>query len=120
MYRKLLNHLFYFSALLVFINIIWIEGKNTSNEYHTIKDFQTNYFEVQVKKNETGNWGYQIYGYSKVLISQYQIPAVAGIKYFKDSIDARKVGDLVKQKMLQQNSFPSITIDELNMLKIKL
>lgn len=97
-----------------------MEGKNTSCDDLTITNFQTNYFEVQVKKNETGNWGYQIYSNSKVLISQYQIPAVPGIQYFKDSIDARKVGELVKQKLLKQNSFPSITTEELKMLKIKL
>jgi len=81
---------------------------------------QTSQPQVVVKQNESGKWGYQITRDSKLLISQFHIPAIEGKKYFQDSIDAKKVGDLVKKIMMESNTFPSISIDDLKKLNIKL
>lgn len=108
----------YIFVLIISINSSW-------SAFHHLKDSSFIYQQISqpqvlVKRNESGKWGYQIIRDSQLLISQFHIPAIDGKKYFQDSLDAKKVGDLVKLRMLEINTFPSITIDDLKNLKIKL
>ncbi|WP_125722718.1 DUF4907 domain-containing protein [Flavobacterium ustbae] len=64
-------------------------------------------------------WGYTIASKEKLLIKQTVIPAISNIKSFETEADALKVANLVKQK-LQQNLSPTVTKNELILLKIKL
>lgn len=64
-------------------------------------------------------WGYTIAYKEKVLIKQSVIPVISDTKSFETETDALKVADLVKQK-LQQNLSPTVTKNELILLKIKL
>ncbi|MET3029252.1 DUF4907 domain-containing protein [Flavobacterium sp. UW10123] len=64
-------------------------------------------------------WGYTIAYKEKVLIKQSIIPVINNIKSFETEKDALKVADLVKQK-LTQNLSPTVTKNELILLKIKL
>ncbi|MDQ6527908.1 DUF4907 domain-containing protein [Flavobacterium sp. LHD-85] len=64
-------------------------------------------------------WGYTIAYKEKVLIKQSIIPVISNTKSFETESDALKVADFVKQK-LQQNLSPTVTKNELILLKIKL
>jgi len=64
-------------------------------------------------------WGYTITYKEKVLIKQSIIPVINDTKSFETESDALKVADLVKQK-LKQNLSPTVTKNELILLKIKL
>jgi len=64
-------------------------------------------------------WGYTIAYKEKVLIKQSIIPLISDTKSFETEDDALKVADLVKQK-LKQNLSPTVTKNELILLKIKL
>ncbi|WP_278019540.1 DUF4907 domain-containing protein [Flavobacterium ginsengisoli] len=67
----------------------------------------------------SSGWGYTIAYKEKVLIKQSVIPVISDTKSFKTEDDALKVADLVKQK-LKQNLSPTVTKNELILLKIKL
>lgn len=100
----------------------WVANKSEANLEPTsvyFQEIQNEGLNLVVMKNESGKWGYQITRDSKLLISQFQIPAVAGERYFQDSIDARKVGELVIKRIKESNTFPSITLDDLHKLQIK-
>ncbi|WP_433835296.1 DUF4907 domain-containing protein [Flavobacterium anhuiense] len=64
-------------------------------------------------------WGYTIAYKEKVLIKQSVIPVISDTKSFQTEDDALKVAGLVKQK-LKQNLSPTVTKNELILLKIKL
>ncbi|WP_369014415.1 DUF4907 domain-containing protein [Flavobacterium anhuiense] len=64
-------------------------------------------------------WGYSIAYKEKVLIKQSIIPVISDTKSFETESDALKVAELVKQK-LKQNLSPTVTKNELILLKIKL
>ncbi|MBO9586883.1 MAG: DUF4907 domain-containing protein [Flavobacterium sp.] len=69
-------------------------------------------------KTDSG-WGYTIAYKEKVLIKQSIIPVISNAKSFETEDEALKVANLVKQK-LQQNLSPTVTKNELILLKIKL
>ncbi|CAM3621743.1 DUF4907 domain-containing protein [Flavobacterium chungbukense] len=71
-----------------------------------------------VFKTDSG-WGYTISYKEKVLIKQSIIPVISDNKSFATESDALKVADFVKQK-LKQNLSPTVTKNELILLKIKL
>ncbi|KAF2336058.1 DUF4907 domain-containing protein [Flavobacterium nitrogenifigens] len=64
-------------------------------------------------------WGYMIAYKEKIVIKQSIIPVISDTKSFDTESDALKVADLVKQK-LKQNLSPTVTKNELILLKIKL
>ena len=63
------------------------------------------------------SWGYKIYKNEISFIVQSNIPAISNEKGFQTKSDASKVGQLVVQK-LNQKKMPTITINELDSLKI--
>lgn len=72
---------------------------------------------VETFETESG-WGYSIVHNDKVFIKQEHVPAVSGNYSFIRESDARNVGSLVLKKLKNQQS-PSITIHELDSLKIE-
>lgn len=77
----------------------------------------------EVLKTDTfktnSGWGYTIAYKEKVLIKQSIIPVISDSKSFETETDALKVADLVKHK-LEKNLSPTVTKNELILLKIKL
>ncbi len=66
----------------------------------------------------TSGWGYSIASNDKVLIKQSIIPVINETKSFSTEEDALKVGNLVIGK-LNQNISPTVTKNDLILLKIK-
>jgi len=64
-------------------------------------------------------WGYTISYKNKIIIKQSIIPAISTSKSFSTEKDALKVGDLVVNK-LKKNISPTVTKNDLILLKIKL
>lgn len=77
----------------------------------------------EVLKTETfktnSGWGYSISYQDKIIIKQSIIPAVNENKSFSTQEDALKTARLVVKK-LNQNLSPTVTENELILLKIKL
>lgn len=71
---------------------------------------------LTVIKLENG-WGYDINNNQRILIHQPNIPAIQKSIPFNTKQDARKVGSLVLKK-IESNKFPTITLRELDSLKI--
>ena len=72
--------------------------------------------ELETFKTDTG-WGYCVKTNEKLFIKQKYIPAISGYYAFINEDDARKVGRLVLKK-LKNKQHPSITIQELDSLKL--
>ena len=73
---------------------------------------------VESIKTASG-WGYTISHKDKILIKQTIIPVISEVKSFSSEEDALKVADLVVKK-LNQNASPSVTKNDLILLKIKM
>lgn len=76
-----------------------------------------NNFEIKITKQNSG-YGYQVLKKHKILINQPYIPAIQGEINFKNETDAQKTADLVVSK-IEKNSFPKISIHELDSMKIE-
>lgn len=67
----------------------------------------------------TSGWGYTIAFKNKIIIKQSIIPVINETKSFATESDALKVADLVVKK-LNENISPTVTKNDLILLKIKL
>jgi len=63
-------------------------------------------------------YGYDIYIEEKRFIHQPNIPATSGILGFKRKIDAQKVAELVKRKIILGEVPPTVRIEEMNKLNL--
>lgn len=63
-------------------------------------------------------WGYQITQNKSVIINQPTIPAVSGNRAFASEAEARSVALLVVEKLNQRRMPPSVTVKELDSLRI--
>ena len=76
--------------------------------------------DLKIQSIKTGNgWGYIIKNYNKTIIKQTIIPEISEFKSFKTEKEALAVGQLVLQKLNSNNS-PTITKNDLILLKIKM
>lgn len=80
----------------------------TKNESLKVESFKT-----------TSGWGYLISNKNKIIIKQSIIPVINDIKSFETEEDAKKVGNLVAKKLHGNNS-PTVTKNDLILLKIKI
>ncbi len=62
-------------------------------------------------------YGYQILSGEKLLVRQEFIPAVYGQVAFQNSDDAKKIADLVKNKLINRIN-PEVSLEELRSLNI--
>ena len=93
-----------------------IESNKSTVDSTTALNKKTDY---SVKSIQTENgWGYQIFKGKKLLINQPTIPAVQGNKSFSSELDAIKVGELVVNKLLQNQFPPTVSSEELISLGI--
>ncbi len=67
----------------------------------------------------TSGWGYLISHKNKIIIKQSIIPVINNTKSFSTEEDAIKVANMVVQKLRENNS-PTITKNDLILLKIKI
>ncbi|KAF2509970.1 DUF4907 domain-containing protein [Flavobacterium zhairuonense] len=79
---------------------------------------KTETFKIDSFQTKTG-WGYTISAKNKILIKQSIIPVISTVKSFSSEEDALKTAHLVVSK-LDQNMSPTITKNDLILLKIKL
>ncbi|MRX66832.1 protein of unknown function [Flavobacterium resistens] len=93
---------------LLFILLVLQFTACTKKETFKIDSFQT----------KTG-WGYTISNKDKILIKQSIIPAISNTKSFSTEEEALKTAELVVNK-LDQNMSPTVTKNDLILLKIKL
>lgn len=68
--------------------------------------------EVTLFPSEYGGYGYDISVDSKILVHQPNIPAVAGNKGFPTAQSARKVANMVIQKIKKNQIPPALTTEE--------
>ncbi|MEP6930505.1 MAG: DUF4907 domain-containing protein, partial [Flavobacterium sp.] len=66
----------------------------------------------------TSGWGYSIAYKNKIIIKQSVIPVINDSRSFSTEEDALKVANLVETK-LSQNISPTVTKNDLILLKIK-
>ena len=93
-----------------------IESNKSTVDSTTALKKKTDY---SVKSIQTENgWGYQIFKGKKLLINQPTIPAVQGNQSFSSELDAIKVGELVVNKLLQNQFPPTVSSEELISLGI--
>jgi hypothetical protein len=86
---------------------LFLQQQTTSND--TIK--------YETFKTATG-WGYDIYIKGNLCVHQPIIPAISGNKAFKTENDAINTCTLVIKKIKNKINPPSITISELDSLKV--
>jgi hypothetical protein len=79
---------------------------------------QAKTYEVVSDDGKSAGWGYDLFVGDKRVIHQDIIPALSGNNHFRSQADAQKTGDLAAQKMKQSGSLPTITIHDLDSLKI--
>jgi len=80
------------------------------------KEYQTT-LSKEIIKVDNG-FGYQIFSGDKLLVQQEFIPAVKGYQTFQSEKDAKKVANLVIEKIRQRTS-PQISVDELKDLNVE-
>lgn len=71
------------------------------------------------KDEPAGGFGYDLMSDGKSMIHQPHIPAVPGLKGFASKEDAGKAGNLMKMKIEKGIMPPTVSIDELDSMKIK-
>ena len=74
--------------------------------------------EVRTYQIKDKEWGYDIYLNGALYIHQPNIPAIQGKSGFKSKKDAKRVGELAKQKILENVMPPRITVEELDSLGV--
>lgn len=67
---------------------------------------------------QNGGWGYRIVQDTTAVVDQPDIPGVEGRKPFKTKQEAQSVVDLVIKKINEGTFPPTVTIHELDSLKI--
>ncbi len=97
-------------------NIIEENNKRNGN---LIPEAQPMVYEVKTFVEGYG-FGYDIYVNGEKYIHQPNIPAVNGLHMFTSESDARKVAELMVQKMQNGMAHPTISIEELNALQIEI
>lgn len=74
--------------------------------------------ESMVIKADSGRFGYYVFVDGQLTIEQKTIPGVPGNKGFANETDAKKVAELVIQKLKEGETPPNISGEDLKRLKI--
>jgi hypothetical protein len=113
--------LFLLLKVLIFISCSNSSGNNQQRD-RELKHSNSldSIYRLKITGNEKTGWGYEIYKKEKLFIDQPIIPAISGNGKFKTAREAKIVGELVIIKIMKKNGdWPSITINELDSLKIQ-
>ena len=98
-----------------------IDSNAVANNSDTTQDTTEEYvsgYRAEAVKNEDEGWGYVIYNGDKPYINQPHIPAVSGVKPFKNEEDALKTGQFAIYKIEQGILPPTLTKEELDSLGV--
>ncbi|WP_228526610.1 MULTISPECIES: DUF4907 domain-containing protein [unclassified Flavobacterium] len=93
---------------LLFILLVLLLASCKKSETFKTESFKT-----------TSGWGYSIAYKNKIVIKQSVIPVLSDTKSFSTEEDALKVGSLVEKK-LRDGILPTVTKNDLILLKIKI
>ena len=126
-------------VILIFLFFSCRQPSQSPNEQNSIQDLSS-LDSIQTDKNLAQNnsninfiifrtdtctpdsikgWGYDIYVDDKLMIHQPHIPAVAGKLAFVNQASAQMVANLVVYKLRNNIMPPSITIEDLDSIKIE-
>lgn len=116
-----MKQLLFISFIMVLVSV---QGKNLNRSSpdeiknaHERKQITVNYtYTIIPSKNNT--WGYDIFKSKKILIHQINIPGMPGNEGFKKKSYAKKVAQIVIDKLKNGEMPPSITKEELENLKV--
>lgn len=110
---------------ILFISVIYCSnGQNPIGQsyfeldnHNSGKKTEFNYtYKVSLLNN--GTWFYDVLRNNKLFIHQTSIPGLSGNKGFRTKSDAKKVVQLVIEKLIKGEIPPTVTNDELNELNI--
>ena len=76
-------------------------------------------YSIKIIPSAAQTFGYEIYQGVKLLIRQVNIPGLPGIKGFKTKSDAKKVAELVCQKLARGLMPPTIEKEEMRKLNVQ-
>jgi hypothetical protein len=113
----------------IFLVFVCLTGckPNTKQNPKTTKNFKTieqenPYKDADIKAviipSENNTFGYDIYLYDAVLIHQPSRPGLSGNMGFATEEDAMKVAELVIKKLRNNEMPPTVTIEELQAMKV--
>ena len=128
---KIKNIIFIASLLLIICCVLLRCGNNKSGQAnskesndseHTAVNEGNPYKEAEIKAviipAENNTFGYDIYLYGSVLIHQPARPGLPGNTGFTTEEDAMKVAELVMKKIRNNEMPPTVTIEELQELRV--
>ena len=108
---------FIYCLLLLSFGYCSLEEKKTCTTSQTANVQTSKQYHYEIIKVANG-WGYRIFVNNTLYIEQLNIPAIEGIKPFKDSKQAQKMAEVVIKKVQKSADFPTISVKELDSLKI--
>ena len=122
MSAKLVVVIAFIALIIIVIMVILLRQEpepqletHPENEHNPYKDAELT-VEIIPAPNDT--YGYNILMNGRALIHQPSIPALPGVEGFKTEEDARKVGELVIDKIRQNIFPPSVSVVELDSLGV--
>ena len=115
MIKKSINFRFALICSWTFAVTIFISSCNAKKENSNSEGLR-NYKVSAIPADST--WGYRIYQDTVAIIEQKNIPGLPGISGFKTEDEALSVGNLVVNKLEKGVFPPSVSIQELDSLKI--
>jgi hypothetical protein len=92
------------------------EAKEFENNLAAEK--QDDEYSIETYSVSTG-WGYKIFKGSQVLINQSHIPAIGGMVHFQSEEQAKRTAKLVISKIRNGSFPPTISVAELDSLRIQ-
>jgi len=110
-------------TLLFFIFILGLFCINSCSQINKEKDLDEStkndpLFNIKIITISDSTFGYEIYQNNKLFIRQLNIPAVSGNHFFETKHEAQKVANLVVTKLKNGVIPPTISLVELDSLKI--
>ena len=91
----------------------------TSDSLSSTLNLHSPDFKLDIFKNSDSSYGYSVRQNNKNFIIQKSIPAIMGNKGFDDKRDAERCGLLIIEKLKKNIWPPSISLNEIDSLKIK-
>lgn len=100
--------------IFIFFGLLVIACNHPAKQKAVSNKYRARVFEIEINQ-----FGYDVYQDSLLMIHQPTIPVIQGNKAFASREDAKRVADLMIYKLNNGISPPSITLNELDSLKIK-
>ena len=115
------------SVLFIIITLFIVNNSTNAsvvNLYTLEPSFYTNFIIEQpvlsykIIDAPEHTYGYEIFNNKKLIIKQVNIPGIPGNRGFKTNEGAKKIAELVIQKIKSGNTLPTIQKEELINLKV--